>query len=329
MSISLKNSIVKSFFLTVTGQLFLAALACGQNLIRNAGFEQGLSQWTWRVSGDAKATGRLDSTESRRGEHSFFLSNESDMRSQVYGHVFQNVRGLKPYTKYRVSAWFKGAGVGIGGNKGGGRAWIGGGGHRRRRWSLRKRLPKGDFDWNEFSIEFTTYEDETAFQLIVIVEGQTQKLWVDDVRLERVREPVRVHSSSVGKELIGGARVYPAFPESGTQQSPLLRIGDVEPGEAGGTLRISHSERGLHFFFDVRDTSPGLATPADRISEGDSVCIAIDTAPDTPKGGYDRNCYEIGLALNPEGTLNRYCRWRAGGRAHPEAIRGRVHRFRH
>ena len=280
--------------------------AFAENLIDNGGFETGLPPWTWQVSMEADATGHPDETVAHTGQRSFFLSNRSNMASHVYGHLFQRVAGLKPCRKYRISAWFKGKGVAKGGERTAGRASFGGGGHRKRRWSVRKKLPKGDFDWTQFSVEFTTYEDEDRFQLIVILEGQTEKLWVDDVVFEEVHAPVQITVRGAGRNLLAASHLYGASHEAAVVKSPVVPVADA------GSLRVSHSQKGLHFSFDVHDETPGMTTSADRVFDGDSIQIAIDTAPGVAKGGLDRNCYELGFALKASGEILRHCSWRAG-----------------
>lgn len=300
------GGIVMNRLLAVAAAVLIASACSAENLIENGGFETGLSQWTWKLSHDAKATGRLDETVSHTGERSFFLSNESNMGPHVYGHLFQHVEGLKPCRKYRISAWFKGEGVAKGSERSGARASFGGGGHPKRGWSVRNKLPRGDFDWTQSSVEFTTYEDEDRFQLIVILEGQTEKLWVDDVVFEEVRAPVQITIAGAGRNLLAASHLYGASHEAAVLQSPVVPVADA------GSLCISHSDKGLHFSFDVRDETPGVTANANQIYDGDSVQIAIDTAPDVAKGGLDRNCYELGLALKVSGEILRHCSWRAG-----------------
>ncbi len=163
------------------GLAFLLALAaCGGttrppqgNLVRNGGFEQGMADWQFLVSG-ASATGQLDSAEKHEGKCSFKISNQSAFAPNVYARIVQTMQGLRPFVTYKASCWVKG--------KGGGINWIGGG----PGWYTRTALPKGDFDWQEVSFEVTTGAEADNYELMVLTESRTEALWVDDIRFEPV-----------------------------------------------------------------------------------------------------------------------------------------------
>src|SRR5690348_13559845 len=87
------------------------------NVVHNGDFESE-GGWQWMTSG-AQADWKIDSHEAHSAKHSLLLTNKSGFAPNVYGRSFQNVRGLMPFTTYRISAWAKGKNVGI--------AWVGGG----------------------------------------------------------------------------------------------------------------------------------------------------------------------------------------------------------
>ena len=174
------NSPMRRITGTVGLAFLLALAACGGttrppqgNLVRNGGFEQGMADWQFLVSG-ASATGQLDSAEKHEGKCSFKISNQSAFAPNVYARIVQTMQGLRPFVTYKASCWVKG--------KGGGINWIGGG----PGWYTRTALPKGDFDWQEVSFEVTTGAEADNYELMVLTESRTEALWVDDIRFEPV-----------------------------------------------------------------------------------------------------------------------------------------------
>lgn len=148
----------------------LAAKATDTNLVRNGGFEVD-GDWAFSVNG-ASAFGQVTTNEAHSGARSFLLSNHSGFAPNVYARVTQIVRGLEPFTTYRISCFAKGTNSGI--------VWIGGG----PGWYLRAAFPKGTFGWTNISINYTTDETPPDFELMVLSESQTEAVWVDDVRME-------------------------------------------------------------------------------------------------------------------------------------------------
>jgi hypothetical protein len=152
----------------------LAGAADKTNLVMDGGFEQGGAGWAFSVN-LANASGGVVADEAHDGKKSFRLSNNSRFAPNVFGRVTQIVRGLEPYTTYRISCFARGTNAGI--------VWIGGG----PGWYLRARFPDGTFDWTNVTTEYTTGEDPPDFELMVVTESQTAAVWVDDVRMEAVR----------------------------------------------------------------------------------------------------------------------------------------------
>jgi hypothetical protein len=82
----------------------------------------------------------------------------------------QAFNGLIPLTTYQISARFKGRQIGP--------AWIGAG------WGSRGFFWLGDVDdWQEVAVVFTTEAGQTSLDLNIAVDGRTQALWVDRVRV--------------------------------------------------------------------------------------------------------------------------------------------------
>lgn len=144
------------------------------NLVTDGGFEQGGAGWAFSVN-VANATGQVVTGGAHDGTNSYRLSNQSGFAPNVFGRLTQIVRGLQPYTTYRISCFARGTNAGI--------VWLGGG----PGWYLRARFPEGTFGWTNIATEYTTGEDPPDFELMVLMESQTAAVWVDDVRMEAVR----------------------------------------------------------------------------------------------------------------------------------------------
>jgi hypothetical protein len=151
-----------------------AASAGGTNLVQNGGFEQGGADWVFSVNA-ANASGGVVSGEAHEGTNAFRISNSSGFAPNVFGRVTQWVRGLEPFTTYRIGCFAKGTNAGL--------CWIGGG----PGWYLRAAFPKGTFGWTNIAIEYATGEDPPDLELMVATESETAAVWVDDVRLEAVK----------------------------------------------------------------------------------------------------------------------------------------------
>src|ERR1017187_2821103 len=108
-------------------------------------------------------------------------------RPTCFGGGRQIVRGLEPYTTYRISCFARGTNAGI--------VWIGGG----PGWYLRARFPDGTFGWTKVITEYTTGEDPPDFELMVDRENQTAAVWVDDVRMEAVRADMAKRNAVVNR----------------------------------------------------------------------------------------------------------------------------------
>ncbi|HWF18137.1 MAG TPA: beta-galactosidase [Verrucomicrobiae bacterium] len=151
-----------------------AAPAKEKNLVQDGGFEQGGAGWAFSVSG-ANASGQAVTGEAHSGKKSFRISNNSGFAPNVYGRVTQMVRGLEPFTTYRISCFARGTNAGI--------VWIGGG----PGWYLRAPFPKGTFGWTNVSFEYATGEEPPDFELMVLTESQTEALWVDDISMTPIK----------------------------------------------------------------------------------------------------------------------------------------------
>ena len=186
----IKRLFVSGFVLLLSAFLLaLQSLAGGAdktNLVVDGGFEQGGIGWAFSVN-IANASGGVVADEAHDGKKSFRLSNNSGFAPNVFGRVTQIVRGLEPYTTYRISCFARGTNAGM--------VWIGGG----PGWYLRARFPDGTFGWTNVTTEYTTGEDPPDFELMVATESQTAAVWVDDVRMEAVRADTAKRDAAVNR----------------------------------------------------------------------------------------------------------------------------------
>ena len=160
-----------------------ASPALADNRIRNGSFEDvdvyhgmTLNDWTWLPWHNAPAACVRDEDVSSRGLLSMRLSKTTHVEPNIYGMLYQTVTGLKPGSMLYFSAMVKGKSVE--------RCMIGD-------WNARLYTPNGDFDWTLLSGSYLLGDDETEFTMRICVEGQTEALWVDDVRVYLAGETVK------------------------------------------------------------------------------------------------------------------------------------------
>lgn len=152
--------------------LALAALAGrGENLIRNASFEQVTDRglpvgWEWSPA-RAGAEGASDAV-AHGGRRSFRVRNVTPRAPHIFSHLTQTIR-VRPATTYTLSCFVRGE-PGV--------AWLGGG----PGWQVREPFPAGDA-WQRVSTQFTTGPDERSWYAMILTESEGE-FWVDDVQLE-------------------------------------------------------------------------------------------------------------------------------------------------
>jgi len=279
------------------------AAGADENSVANGGFEEGMAGWAWQLSNDVQAAVTIDESVARSGKYSLKLTNASPFGPHVYGRLWRQTAALAPHTNYRISMWCKGEGVGS-------TVWIGGG----PGWRLRQRAPSGTYDWTEVSVEYTSGPARGPFELMIVTEDPTQAIWIDDVSMVavgRVTDP-QVGSPEVAAGLTAEARFYPA-PWAGSKlDPPVVSIRAADDPAFGADVRMQWDDEGLILSLDVQDATEGEVTPGAWMWQGDSVQVAIDTAPEGRKHGYTETCYEFGLAPDASGEPLCFA-WHAGG----------------
>ncbi len=214
-----------------------------KNLLVNSDFESDrLLPWVFTPYNGVTASGDLDSGEKHGSDKSFRITNKTKKGANVYAILSQVVRGLKPDTEYRLSAWVKGVHVE--------NALIGGG----LGWKVRKGFPRGTYEWTEVSTTFTTGPEQTEFQCVVLSEGPStanseEIIWVDDLELVEASEvnTTRIYVPTPFDNVPASARFYPIFPLISLEQSPPLFIHRTGDDNFGAEVRMSRDSKTIFF----------------------------------------------------------------------------------
>ncbi|EIP99952.1 beta-galactosidase [Opitutaceae bacterium TAV1] len=269
------------------------------NPVSNPGFEAGtLQHWSWGVNKGAQAAATADRTESHSGNYSLKLTNSSHYAPHVYGILRQRIRNLKPHSRYTLSAWVKATDAD--------RGWIGGG----PGWKVRFRYPSGTYDWQRITTTIET-GDSDSFDLVIVTEGPTKALWVDDISIQETisdkqADRARLFVPSVNEGIPPGTRFYPVFPASPDLSPPLVKIRSEEQPVFGADIAMTSSPRGLFFSINILDSDPFKTAEGEMIWNGDSIQIAFDTSGATGEQGNTNTYYEIGFAWSGQGPVATY-----------------------
>ena len=129
-----------------------------------------LLDWTVNRAGGVQAEAKVDRTVAHSGNQSLAITNATPKQPHVYINVMQRVP-VKPNTTYHFRAWVKGENVQD--------VWFPGG----PGWVHRQKFPEGTFDWTEVTYEYTTGENETSFDFLILSENTIGQVWIDDVSM--------------------------------------------------------------------------------------------------------------------------------------------------
>lgn len=269
------------------------------NPVSNPGFEAGtLQHWSWGVNKAAQAAATVDRSESHSGNYSLKLTNNSHYAPHVYGILRQRIKNLKPHSRYTLSAWVKATDVGHG--------WIGGGPD----WKVRLRYPSGTYDWQRIATTIET-GDSDSFDLVIVTEGPTKALWVDDISVletlsDKQADLGQLFAPSVNEGIPAGTRFYPVFPASPNLLPPIVKIRSTEQPVFGADIAMTSSPQGLFFSINVLDSDPFKTAEGEVIWNGDSIQIAFDTSGTIGEQGNTNTYYEIGFAWPGQGPVATY-----------------------
>lgn len=242
--------------------LFIPAvltLAQNQNLLNNPSFEAGnetaAAGWQWNGE-RAGATCEVDRHTARSGKASICLKNPSARKPHIYGTLWQDVN-VHPNKRYTLSCYVR--------TEAGGIAWIGGG----QKWQYRFPFPVKTEGWQRVAGSFATVGEETRFTVRILVESETEGLWVDDVKLEEGGGPTDF--------------VYEPPLEPGEVR---LRVFPFDPGEnlvPNPSFEQVDEVRPKNWMWDRRNTDAQMLIERDGAHSGE-VCVKFTNG--TPFGAH-------------------------------------------
>jgi len=170
------------------------------NLLRNASFEAVENNlpvgWVWDKRNTDSAV-QVVAEAGATGQVCLKFTNTTPFGAEVYGLLrYEGGVPVQPGAVYTLSCRYK-TREGYVGFIGGGEGW-------------RVRLPLEDTggQWRRAEISFATKENETSFDLVVVIEAPTDGVWIDAVKLE------------------AGNRATPFVPAE-TPERPILTLDDL------------------------------------------------------------------------------------------------------
>ncbi|HEY4391941.1 MAG TPA: sugar-binding protein, partial [Paenibacillus sp.] len=151
--------------------LIIALLATNLSYVSISAADNGSEKVDyWKFEGVSDGSYELVSEpDVHQGKYALQLEFNADGEPNKYYFAKQSIP-VEADTDYSISLWAKGESVG--------KAWFGGG----PGWVLRSNLA-GTYDWKEFSVNYKTGSNQTSFEFLILVEGKTTNLWVDEVRM--------------------------------------------------------------------------------------------------------------------------------------------------
>lgn len=166
------------------------------NLVKNGGFEEGISGWgsgyvedlvrngnfppqpkfPYITSGEAKSTGELDTTEHHDGVAAYKVHHVSAQFSHRWGSISQRIVGLRRHTFYVVSFWVKSRGAESGA------VFL----TPDLKWEKKLPIDGGEYDWRKYELKFNTGESD--YIDLRFVAQAPALVWIDDVGVHELRE---------------------------------------------------------------------------------------------------------------------------------------------
>ncbi|MCE5322738.1 beta-galactosidase [bacterium] len=163
------------------------------NLISNGSFEEvgadGMpSGWRWN-KGDVDASCIVDKTSALDGRISLRITNTTPADAGINADLsISKPVDLEPGKQYTLSAWTKSYNPGftrIFGNE---------------NLQYRIIIPATNGKWERVSLTFTPTEKERNFEISILSRGETDGIWLDDIRLEQSA------SASLGNPSLGSSK---------------------------------------------------------------------------------------------------------------------------
>ncbi len=143
-----------------------AALLNGS--FEESGYQRELLGWNWWTKGNAPAGWQRDSHESCLGAYSIRIWKDVGVQGDIYGAFEQKLTNLPKGALIHIGAMIKGKSVE--------RVWMGD-------FNNRIFTPNGDFGWQRVYGSIQLAPEQTEYTLMFGIDGKTQSLWIDDVRV--------------------------------------------------------------------------------------------------------------------------------------------------
>ena len=137
------------------------------NVVNNAGFETGTTNWNMGISGGAQIEYQIVA-DGYQGS-ALLLTNNSPKEPNVYGRLTQQV-AVKPNTTYCLSMFIKATNVGEGN-------------HLTDWGTYMFGIPGGTYDWRKFDFVFKTKPGQSSLTLGLNCVEKTEQLYLDNISL--------------------------------------------------------------------------------------------------------------------------------------------------
>ncbi len=287
----------------------------GDNLLINSSFDGIPGQvppgWAFRISGNAKVTGVVDSASALSGKTAFKFTNLTPRSSNVYGVLTQIVR-LQPGVDYVLKVRARGEGQGI-------TLAVG------TKWDHRLSLQPLTDEWRTYEMSFRLTKEEVAKDgsapVVIISENVAPGVWIDDISVTPKTAPNlpaalwqknRIYAVDRLPGSFDGIKAIPAgLP---VFHLPLTVENTVDgkipdPKNFSVELALGYDDAGLILLARVNDDAASPGTGGD-MWQRDSVQIRIDRDA-AFTGGATEADLEVGFSVDRDGAVRSWC-WEAG-----------------
>jgi len=290
----------------------------GDNLLVNGSFDGIPGQippgWSYRIAGNAKVSGAVDTASALSGKTAFKFVNATPRNSNVYG-VLTQVAPLRPEIDYVLKVHARGEGQGI-------TLAVG------SRWAHRLSLQPLTDEWRTYEMPFRLAKDEVgkdgSTPVVIISENVAPGVWIDDISITPKTAPNlpaalwqknRVYAVD---RLAGKFDGLKAIPEG----FPAFRLPFSADNASDGKMpdaknfsadvALGYDDVGLILLARVNDDT-ALPGTGGEMWQNDSIQIRIDRAAAFANRSSDTD-FEAGFSVGRDGTVQSWC-WDGGAQA--------------
>lgn len=266
--------------------------------------------WSFRTSGNAKATATVDASVKFAGKTSLHFINQTPRNANVYGALSQTVK-LSPNIDYVMRVQAKGEGSGV--NIAVGHKWL----HRLNISNLTQT-------WKGYELTFRLNADEVDSNgnapVVIITENVTPGIWLDELTITP-RENWKIPASLWQKNRL--MQVYALHEDLNTLQSiptgvPIIKLPLSKENTTGNMpdakdfsaeAALLYDSQGLILLVQVTDD---IARPGrgENMWKNDSIQIRFDRNA-LRHSSPNESDLEIGFSVDESGKVHSWC-WDAG-----------------